>query len=1413
MKKSILLVFAILLYSGSIVHAQNPKYEKKIIQADAAYEIGDYKKSLKYLEKNKKKITKKLGASNEYIARTLLKEAKSKVALGEVLVVPNLISKGLETSKNVSGEQSLAYAKNNLTAAKVWIEYGHLNNAQSRLETVKSVLEALGQEQKGLEVEINLNLAKVYTGKGFYNESLKLIEEQVEYIMGRAVRKVTEVDGSGNLKTTKLSTEEFQDRAKTAAQLLTLKAYTTGKLGEVQEADNQFRYASDWIDKNLSKNDITYLENDFYLASMFDENQAGTGEAFFIKNYERVNRNIVKKATPTHLLNTKTQHNLIRAYDRENQTANRKRQAAEFEKLIKGYFGRQNIHFLKYDALELDLKLSNNRTRNLQGKATSILANTNVLPKDHPFRIELNDFVYDALISNEDIAPAKYYLDRNLELAKEIYGESSLIYGFAQIRQANHALKFLDNLPLANELYQKYFFDLVEKEITPGHTEYLSIMSSLAELYVALDQYSNADNVLDKALDAARRKFDNKDIEYAKALNKIAQLQIQIGEYEEASTNINQALEIFANEKGKENNVFHAELYETNARLLAIRALYDEAEAALSKADKLFRKADKLSSGKAISTSEVDLIKLYIDIGSFSVANELIDEAILDTEQKYGKKSRKLINLLIEKSRLDLINGDYTDAEKTARRASDISLEIYGPNSTKTSQTYEVLGAVYTAIGDYEKAEDNALKTIEIKKEQFAKDHIDVAKNLSQLALIKYHKEDPASQIEDLYLDAKEIIIEKLGYQSPLLAQTLKDLAALYIRSGRTDEAFNLLDQSQRIWENRLGRRNNVNLAGIYVLKGDIHYYQYNYQLAQEKYEDARKVYRKVFNESHPNYVKVISKLSKVDYMQGDKKKSRRYIEEALLNYNNFIKNYFPALSEREKAKFWNTIKSDFEFYNTLAVELAESDDEILENIYNNAITTKAILLNSSIKMRERIVNSDDEELKAKFAQWLSQKELLTNIISMSEEQLIENGVNRNAIESEVELLEKELSEKSELFAESFEDQVLTWENVKQALKPNEVALEMIRFRHFDHVFTDSVQYALLFLKNEKNAEPELVLLNNGYELENKYLGGYKNSIKFKLRDRFSYNQYWKPIADQIGSSATLFLSADGVFNQINLEAIPTGRDSYVLDNSNIILVSNTKDIYLNRKKIEQEPEENKAILFGNPDFYVSADQNTRRTISQLPGTQLEIEQLKGLLNQKDYSIKDYLSVEASEEAIKQVNNPKIFHIATHGFFTPTAEVKENLDNIELSEAEAAENPLLRTGLLLSGAGDLLNKTDFNYNIESGILTAYEAMNLNLDYTDLVVLSACETGLGDLAIGEGVYGLQRAFLVAGAKNLIMSLFKVSDEATQKLMVKFYQKWLETGDKRNSFIEAKKEIRNEYQEPIFWGPFIMMGMDE
>jgi CHAT domain-containing protein len=425
----------------------------------------------------------------------------------------------------------------------------------------------------------------------------------------------------------------------------------------------------------------------------------------------------------------------------------------------------------------------------------------------------------------------------------------------------------------------------------------------------------------------------------------------------------------------------------------------------------------------------------------------------------------------------------------------------------------------------------------------------------------------------------------------------------------------------------------------------------------------------------------------------------------------------------------------------------------------------------------------------------------------MSPQQLTENNIEPTSLQQEVERLEKELSQKSELFGQSFETKRIGYDDVKKALKANEVAIEMVRYRYFNHDFTDSVIYAALYLKSN-TSKPKAIFLKDGKKMETRFFKFYRNAITGRVHDEISYGVFWKPIQDEIGQASTIYLSADGIYNQINLEAIPTPDGKYIIDNANIVLVSNSKDLYLKKISTKLSLPENTASLFGNPTFYTASAGNT---ITALPGTGKEINQVQFMLKQKGWVTAEFVEQSASEENLKQINNPKIFHIATHGFYKPTVQVTLQ-DELQGNEVLLNQNPLMRTGLLLKGAGDLMEKTSFNYNMESGILTAYEAMNLNLDKTDLVILSACETGLGDLEAGEGVYGLQRAFLVAGAKVLVMSMFKVDDEATQKLMLVFIQKWLNSANVRQSFIDAKKELRVDYPDPIYWGAFMMIGMD-
>jgi CHAT domain-containing protein len=288
------------------------------------------------------------------------------------------------------------------------------------------------------------------------------------------------------------------------------------------------------------------------------------------------------------------------------------------------------------------------------------------------------------------------------------------------------------------------------------------------------------------------------------------------------------------------------------------------------------------------------------------------------------------------------------------------------------------------------------------------------------------------------------------------------------------------------------------------------------------------------------------------------------------------------------------------------------------------------------------------------------------------------------------------------------------------------------------------------------------------------------------------------------------------VYNQLNVETLQDDNDKYLIDKYDILLVSNTKDLALARiyekKKIKKNLSNNISLV-GNPQFYLENSKVSARTIPQLQGAEQEAKGIADLFTANKWQNVLLTDHHADEDKLKNMEGPRILHVATHGYFQPdqTSSMAQD-ENSMLKKNEL--NPLFRSGILLTGAGELLDNhfTAGNVNGQTGILTAYEAMNMNLDNTELVTLSACETGLGDVQIGEGVAGLQRSFLVAGADNVVMSLFKVDDEVTEKLMLIFYEKWLRTGDKRRSFIEAKKEIKADFPESVYWGSFIMIGVN-
>jgi CHAT domain-containing protein len=1415
--RSISLTLLLCLFACLAGSAQNKKLDKSLKKIDGLYNSGSFEKALSSLNKFKKSALK-LSPNNSYVLEAYLREAKINLALGILTTFESNLANALSTSLAAYGESSTSYATTLLDVADIYLEYGNYRIARDYVEKAETLLKKIDQLSDAFKGKIALIKAEAMIGQGFTKGAVELLKEYDKYFLVRAVEKETIVENN-EIKTKRIPENEIFQRFNEYAKLKSLMGTAVAKQGLISltspDADNPdvdyvFGELRDWLKgkkRFFGETSLADVEYRYTWGKALIDNGVLEINQNDIE-FDNVLSDLKKKSNPTNALAHEIYLTYLQ-YLRKNDNISRYLNVKlEYEKVIGKYFPKSSLHRVNLKAIDFDSKFSRDKTKSLENDALNLLSSKSV-PKNYSTSVKIYEFLFDVAIAEQHYSNAEAHLTTVLDIKKELCGENSPEYHLARIRLANFYLDYTNKIDEARKIYESSYMQIVAKEIAKNHPDRIEILNHIAQLYEFTDQYALAGKTLKEAKEAANEKFNNTDILLGMELNNIAKLQIKLGEYDQAEANVLKALEIIGLKKNREFAEWrpsYVSALETQAKLYGIKGLFDEAESNLKETNSLIRKAD-VPMGDELSTLK-ELSSLFIQLGRYSVIEKL-DQLIIQYEKLFGPNSLRLIDPLVDKGRILLARGEYTEAEKIALRSHQIAMNIYGEASTKTAPTQKLLADIYYTLGDYEKAGANVNKAIISQEKQFGRNHIEVAKSISQLALIKFYKGDNRGQIEKLMIESRDIMAAKLGKENPQYAEILKNVAVVYISERKFDIAFNSLTVAEGIWKAKAGRKNNINTASIYTLTGDVYYQLKNYKRAEEFYNKAKDLYKQFFSTKHPEYVKVISKLAKVYYMQKDFSNAKRNIEESLTNYESFIKQYFPALSEREKAKYWNTIKGDFEFYNTLAFSNLGEFKDLTDKVYNYQLLTKALLLSSSIKIRERIQNSPDEQLKAQYNNWVQKKELLTLALSMSPQQLTENEIDPALLTHEVEQLEKELSQKSEIFGESFETKRVQFKDVKSALQPNEVAVEMVRYRYFNHTFTDSVIYAALYLKPEFKS-PKAIILKDGYRLETRFFKFYRNAITGKIPDQVSYGVFWQPLVDEIGQVSTVYLSADGIYNQINMEAIPTPDGRYVIDNSNIVLVSNTKDLYTRKVKKRDPTKDNTAMMFGNPTFYMTASADSR-AIASLPGTEKEINQLQFMLKQKGWNTTEYVEKTAAEEKIKELNNPKIFHIATHGLYRPTPAITLE-EEIEGNEALLTQNPLMRTGLLLKGAGDLLDKTDYNYNMENGILTAYEAMSLNLDKTDLVVLSACETGLGDLEAGEGVYGLQRAFLVAGAKVLIMSMFKVDDDATQKLMLKFYQKWLNSGNLRQSFIDAKKELRIEYPEPIYWGAFMMIGLD-
>ncbi|HVD97920.1 MAG TPA: CHAT domain-containing protein [Cytophagaceae bacterium] len=550
---------------------------------------------------------------------------------------------------------------------------------------------------------------------------------------------------------------------------------------------------------------------------------------------------------------------------------------------------------------------------------------------------------------------------------------------------------------------------------------------------------------------------------------------------------------------------------------------------------------------------------------------------------------------------------------------------------------------------------------------------------------------------------------------------------------------------------------------------------------------------------------------------------------EQLFKLNvTWINDIVFSFGEKAFVAYYNTkLKDGYDNYHSFVKIAKEKHSTLLPALsaqaYDNLLFTKSLSLKGTQKRKQAFLSSNDPSIKKLYDEWIEKKQELIRLYRKSEDPTgaVKNSISQEQVkklQEEVNHLENELAIKAKDFKKYLRIDPVDWKTIRDQLKEGEAAVEMVRFQWRDQLYYSDTTYYAAYIITKTSPYPEVVYLPDfATDLENRYYKLYQNSIRFKVQDTTLYDHFWKPIKDNLKGAKKVYFSPDGIYHLINLSTFfnPHTRQ-YLLDEINIHYITSSTDV-------QQSPlsaDVKQATLIGRPAYKTEEKQNTvtniamtdERTrsfvrdfrgnnITDLPGTETEVVNIKKEMDQHAIGVTLYLREQATEERIYSLHSPDVLHIATHGYWSEI--------NHATTDGYRVFNAMVNSGLLLSGVVNYYSAAEYPDTYD-GILTAYEAQNLDLENTSLVILSACETSLGHLDAGEGVYGLQRAFRAAGAKSIMTSLWKVDDEATKTFMISFYQNFLKTKDKFEAFRAAQKALKEKFPDPYYWGAFVLTG---
>ncbi len=1361
--------------------------------------------------------------------------AKYHLAMGDFVKFNKVLDSYLKDTKAQRGADSKAYGLALLDAARLYLAHGNLVRVQEYLGMAEKVLTAGSKDWKYKHLYVEVRLAFQL---GNYEAAAEKIPELLrshDFLLQPTQKRFNQM--TNEFETFEATDIQLRQAANEYAHLLNLRADIARRKGDFNDAQANVDFAKDWIEENSSTRSIAAIENE-YIQILLRLDQGEARDRIY-KDLDKLLFKAEKRFGKAHYLYLQIQETLIEYFVSskflEKQEKDQKKLQLEFLERNKErrqsnfqiwdinqssrlYYGKNNYQYAFTQRLAARQALKRQNSELAVSTLKPLYKDRTILPLHHPTRTDAALVLYRADIQRGKLDSARSYLTDYLDLSKKIYGENSLDYALAQQEMGRFLFRFTNEFEASKRLLDASS-EAIQTRVMEPHSHNLRVLNDWVEYYEVVDDYPKAIRYANQAIEITEKHYGKTHPRYASQLVRKAGLLMLESKYAEVDSLMNTALVIFDDEFNPNLNLEYAIALETAANFNAVMGLYEEAESQLQKArNQVFLHAGltaflrKRDDNVAFSENADQLAFLYIQSEEYERAGALLEEIIDRRINVYGQNSRFLISPYTQLARLRRIEGEYTKADEYIEKARQIAEENYGTESVRVTPALEVLADIQTSIGDYESAKDYAQKALEIKTKSLGENNIDLVNTYVRLAIIKYYNKEEWTEVEKLLKKAEAVTREGLGQQNPIYAGVLQKTASIYLENGETNRAEENLLRARDIWLT-LDTEARKKIADIDVLIAQVDIRQGNLVDAEDKLEGALTDYKKIFSKTHPDYIRTKATLAKLYFKMGDYKKTEKNIDYVLDAHKQFIKENFPVLSDREKSKVWSLRRDDFEFFTYFAIQI--EDQDLIEYLYDNILITKSVLLSASKGIRNKILNSKNDSLIANYNRWTALKSDLVKAYGFSQDQLKEVGIDVKALQGEINKLEKDLSRQSNIF-ESTEDEV-HWTDVQDALRPGEYAVELVRFREFEDNFTDKVTYAALIIApNAKSVQ--FVKLPNGNEMEDSYLKLYRNSMRYDVEDYDSYDRFWKPIDEVIPDGSRIYFTADKAYTQLNLESLLMETDDYLIDKDDIRLLTTTKDL-AKRDRTEDElrpiPANDQIALFGNPKFYpdgvveeLTASTRGSDIVKQLPGAQEEVESIAKALNKNKLV---YIQESATEQRIYELSEtvkPKVYHFATHGFFEPDI---SDEDRAAQQRMGVSDNSLLRSGLLFNNAGQLLSqsKTYFEYNQDFGIMTAAEVADKDFEGA-FIIMSACETGLGEVKVGDGVYGLQRSFLVAGAEEISMSLFKVDDAATRALMQAFYRNWRETQDVIGAFREAKREIREEFPEPIYWGAFVLVG---